>query len=110
MRLVRPKTCTVLQLKETYNLFSIKAARSSLEFISQGKDENLQEGARDRNGWRTILESLAQPPFGKEKRANQQRKLHFGSQEAQGWGKHCQKSNRVRSLQRKLNSNNKRKL
>jgi len=69
----------------------------------------LQEGATDRNGCKTTLESPAQHLFGKEGRANQQRKLHLGSQEAQGWSKCCQKSNQVRSLQGKLNSNNKRK-
>lgn len=59
-RLVNPvsvKSCKVLQLKETYNLYSIKAASNSLEFTSEEKEENLQEGAIDQNG---SLESPAQ--------------------------------------------------
>lgn len=38
---VSPKSCKVLQLKETYNLYSIKAASNSLEFTSEEKEENL---------------------------------------------------------------------
>lgn len=105
----RPKSCEILQLKEIYNLFSIKNCKDLAGIHFTTKEEKLQEGAVDQNTWRTTLESPAQRLFGKEERANQQRKFHFGGQEAQGWSKHCQKSNPVRSLQRKLNSNNKRK-
>lgn len=45
-----PKSCKVLQLKETYNLYSIKAASNSVEFTSEEKEENLQEGTIDENG------------------------------------------------------------